>query len=229
MIPRSSVWAAVVAMVLALTGTAHAQETVLSGTVVDATEAVLPGVTVTALHVDSGNTFVGVSDQAGQYRIGALRTGIYKITTELAGFTTATRENVELLLGQRAVVNFKLTVSTLQESVTVTGEAPLIDTSQSKLGGNIDPRQMQELPINGRNWIDLTMLAPGSRAVPASASSVVPGRPARYWQLGFTLGSFRPPASRWHHRPAQHPRRQAAAPSGPPRLTAVSDPREREG
>src|SRR3982751_944709 len=85
---------------LLFAGTARAQETVLSGTVVDATEAALPGVTLTALHVDSGNTFLGVTDNAGAYRIGALRTGVYKVTVELTGFTTATRENLELLIGQ---------------------------------------------------------------------------------------------------------------------------------
>ena len=58
--------------------------------------------------------------------------------------------------------------STMQESVTVTGEAPLVDTATSTLGGNIDPRQMQELPINGRNWMDLAILAPGSRQNEAS-------------------------------------------------------------
>ena len=114
MTSRALVGATVVWAVLVLAGTARAQETVLSGTVVDATDAVLPGVTVTALHIDSGNTFVGVTDASGQYRIGALRTGGYKLTAELPGFTTATRENVELLLGQRAVVNLKLTLSTVQ-------------------------------------------------------------------------------------------------------------------
>ncbi len=161
--PRKLIIAAVLGVILALPVIGYAQETVLSGTVVDATDAVLPGVTVTALHVESGNTFVGVTDAAGTYRIGALRPGAYKLTVELAGFTTVARENLELLLGQHAVVNFKMTVSTVQESVTVTGEAPLLDTAQSKLGGNIDPRQMQELPVNGRNWTDLTLLAPGSR------------------------------------------------------------------
>jgi hypothetical protein len=149
---------------------ALAQETALSGSVTDTTDAVLPGVTVTAVHVDSGNSFVGVSDTDGRYRIGALRTGVYTITVELSGFATVKREKFELLLGQQATVNFKLPLSGLQESVTVTGESPLIDVRQSKMGSNVDPRQMQELPLNGRNWMELTMLASGSRSNDVSES-----------------------------------------------------------
>ena len=160
---RMLIGVAVFSVMSGVAGTAHAQETVLSGTTTDATDAVLPGVTVTALHVESGNTFVAVTDATGRYRIGALRTGAYKITAELAGFSSVSREGVELLLGQRPVINFKLTLSTVQESVTVTGATPLLDMTQSKLGGSIDPLQMRELPINGRNWMDLSMLAPGSR------------------------------------------------------------------
>src|SRR5262249_49903351 len=86
-----------------------------------------------------------------------------RITIELPGFATVTRDNLEFLLGQRAVLDFKLTLSSLEQSVTVTGETPLVDVTQSKLGGNIDRRQLAELPVNGRNWMQLTMLAPGSR------------------------------------------------------------------
>ena len=66
-------------------------------------------------------------------------------------------------MNQQAVVNLQMAPSTLQETVTVTGEAPLIDTTKSEVGGNIDPRQLQDLPVNGRNWLDLATLAPGSR------------------------------------------------------------------
>jgi len=70
--------------------------------------------------------------------------------------------------------------STVQESVTVTGEAPLVDTTTSTLGGNIDKRQMQDLPINGRNWMDLAMLAPGSRQ---NESSNIPQARQGYSQI----------------------------------------------
>ena len=142
----------------------NAQEVALSGTVTDSTDAVLPGATVTALHVDSGNNFIVVTDELGRFRIPAMRTGNYNVTVELSGFATVTRQGIEMLVGQRPVMNFKLTVSSLKEAITVIAESPLVETTQSKLGGNIDPRQLSELPVNGRNWMDLTMLAPGSRA-----------------------------------------------------------------
>jgi hypothetical protein len=141
-----------------------AQEATLSGSVTDTTDAVLPGVTVTALHVDTGTTFVGVTDASGNYRVPAVRVGIYRITAELAGFATVTQENVQLLVGQNVVLNLRMGLSTVQETVTVTGASPLVDTTASITGGNIDPVQMQALPVNGRNWMGLTILAPGSRA-----------------------------------------------------------------
>ena len=142
---------------------ARAQDTSIVGAVTDATDARLPGVTVTALHVDTGNTYVAVTEMSGQFQISGARTGVYKVTAELPGFRSVSQENVELMVGQRVVVNFKLPLSSVEESVTVTGVSPLVDVSQSKLGGNVDSRQVQELPVNGRNWMQLTMLTPGSR------------------------------------------------------------------
>jgi hypothetical protein len=149
---------------LAVPWLAYAQEATLSGVVTDTTNAVLPGATVTALHVDTGTATVSVSDGSGTYRMPAMRVGIYRVTAELTGFTTVARENVQLLVGQNAVLNLRLTLSSVAESVTVTGEAPLVETTASRMGGNIDPVQMQALPVNGRNWMGLTILAPGSRA-----------------------------------------------------------------
>src|SRR3989442_11575537 len=144
----------VVAALLALPISAFAQEAVISGTIADATGGVLPGVVVHAVNQASGNNFEAVTDATGTYRL-PVRVGAYEITAELAGFTTVTRRGLELLVGQQAVVNLQMSPSTIQESVTVTGEAPLIETTASSMSANIDPRQMSELPVNGRNWQDL--------------------------------------------------------------------------
>jgi hypothetical protein len=151
----------VVSILLALPALSGAQDATLTGTVKDSSGGVLPGVTITALHEASGNTFVAVTDAAGTFRL-PVRTGSYRLSVELPGFATLVRA-VNLLLGQIAALDLQMSPSSVQESVTVTGEAPLIDTQSSVLAGNIDPKQMQELPINGRNWMDLAMLAPGSR------------------------------------------------------------------
>ena len=127
-----------------------AQEATLSGTISDQTASVLPGATITAVHQASGNVFVAVTDDRGFYRL-ALRTGVYRITVELQGFASVNR-SVELLVGQQAVINLQMAPSTVQETVTVTAEAPLLDMTSSTLAGNVDPRQMQDLPVNGRDF-----------------------------------------------------------------------------
>ena len=158
---KSLGWLFMLCAVLWVPSSAHAQEAMISGTVADSTGGVLPGVTITALHEATGNTFVAVTDQEGTFRL-PVRAGGFRLTVELSGFGTLTR-SVELLVRQNAVVNLQMAPSTVQETVTVTGESPLIDTVSSSLGSNVDPRQLQELPLNGRNWIDLTMLAAGAR------------------------------------------------------------------
>jgi hypothetical protein len=139
-----------------------AQEATVTGTVVDATGGVLPGVTVTVVNATTGNNFPGVTDERGSYRI-PVRVGMYRMTMELPGFATVAQE-FEALVGQTVSINAQMRPSTVQESVTVTGEAPLIETTSSTLSGNIDPRQTKDLPVNGGNWLDLSLLAPGNRS-----------------------------------------------------------------
>ncbi|MBI3048930.1 MAG: TonB-dependent receptor [Acidobacteria bacterium] len=167
--------AAGVALLLGVPSTAAAQEAALTGTITDATGGVLPGVTVTAVHEATGNRFVAVTDERGIYRIPA-RVGAYQITAELLGFTTVTRSGVQLLVGQTATVDLQMAVSTVQETVTVSAETPLLNVTTSVIGGNIDPQQVQELPVQGRNWMALAMLAPGSRMTSDTATTPMPER-----------------------------------------------------
>jgi hypothetical protein len=167
----------VLATLLVLPAIAAAQEAVLSGTITDSTGAVLPGVTVTAVHAATGNRFVGVTDERGTFRIPA-RVGGYVITAELSGFTTVERTGAQLLVGQTAALNMQMSPSTVQETVTVTAEAPLLNVATSSLGGNIDPQQVQELPVQGRNWMSLAMLAPGSRMTNPDDSTPIANRGA---------------------------------------------------
>ena len=148
-------------VLLILPVAAFGQEATFTGAITDSTGAVLPGVTITAVHTASGNTFTTITDQRGEFRL-PVRVGTYTITAELSGFTTVSR-SLQILVGQVAPVNVQLAPSTVQETVTVTAAAPLVDTTSSTVGANIDPRQVQELPLNGRNWMDLTLLAPGAR------------------------------------------------------------------
>ena len=131
----------------------------------------LPGVTVRAVHEATGNTFETVTDERGGFRV-AVRTGTYRVIVELPGFATLTRTGLEVLVGQQVVVGFEMAPSALQETLTVTAEAPLLDRVSSQLGGNVNPRQLSELPVNGRNWLDLTTLTPGSRTNATSEAPV---------------------------------------------------------
>jgi len=161
---------------------ASAQEATLNGTVTDSTGSVLPGVTIQALHDASGNTFTAVTDGRGAYQI-PVRVGVYKITIQLQGFTTVTQSGVEVLVGQTATVNVQMSPSTLAETITVTGESPLVETTSSKVSGNIDPRQITELPSQGRNWMSLALLAPGNRTNAQGATPVQDRGDVREFQL----------------------------------------------
>ena len=121
----------VTAIFLSLPLVAHAQEATVTGTVTDSTGGVLPGVTIKAVNEASGNNFEAVTDARGAYLL-AVRIGGYQITATLAGFGTVTR-SLELQVGQTTVVNLRLAPSAVQENVTVTGEAPLIETTTSSV------------------------------------------------------------------------------------------------
>jgi carboxypeptidase family protein len=179
-------WLFVVLALLAVPAAGYAQEAILTGTVTDATGGVLPGVTVTAVHAATGNRFTAVTDERGIFRIPG-RIGGYEVIAELQGFTTMTRAGLELLVGQTATINMQMSPSTVQETVTVTAEAPLLEVSTSSLGSNIDSRQMSELPVQGRDWMALALLAPGNRTTTIGQGTPVQdragGRDVREFQV----------------------------------------------
>jgi hypothetical protein len=139
-------------------------------------------VTINATHEASGNLFTAVTDAGGGYRI-VVRPGLFRIVVELPGFATIERAGVELLLNQQAVVNLVMSPSTIQETVTVTGDAPLIDVTASRPSGNVDPRQVQELPLNGRNWMDLATIAPGAQGNFANRETPTGNTTRGYFQV----------------------------------------------
>src|SRR3954464_5435580 len=172
---RVSLFAVALATLLMLPIAAHAQtEAVITGVVSDSSGGVLPGVTVTAVHVASGNTFNSVTDERGVFRIQA-RVGAYQIVMELQGFQSV-RAQATLLAGQTANIPVQMQPATLQENVTVTAEAPLVNVTQTNPTGNIDPKQFSELPAEGRNWMALLLVAPGSRTTSTNQNAPIPMR-----------------------------------------------------
>ena len=132
-------------------GTAAAQDASILGAVTDETKGALPGVTVTATAIETGRVFTAVSDERGEYRLRGLPPARYKVTAELTGFSTVVVADVEVLVGQNRTVPFTMKVASLEETVTVTGESPLVDISSTQVGGNVDRRPARDArcPIPG--------------------------------------------------------------------------------
>jgi hypothetical protein len=162
-----------------------AQEASIGGTAADESKAVIPGVSVTATSLETGRQFKDVTSEQGEYRLVGLPAGAYKLQAELPGFATTVLQNVALLVGQHANLELTLKLATVAEEVTVQGEAPIIDTQQSQVAGNIDRRQMQEIPLAGRNWQQLAELAKGITTETANTSRA--GNPGTLRDSAFQL------------------------------------------
>lgn len=153
-------------------GQAAAQSTArVEGIVTDTTGAAVPGATVTATNLGTNASRSAVTGGDGGYVLTPLPLGEYKVQVELGGFkATATRAT--LTVNAVARIDFKMEVGGVTETVEVTGGAPLIDKSTSFIGTLIDSRQVEDLPLNGRNFTQLATLAPGvNRGIPGSNSS----------------------------------------------------------
>jgi hypothetical protein len=157
---------AAMAVALAFASPAHAQgggastTGTIQGRVSDASGGVLPGVTVTASSPSLIGTQVQVSNENGSYRFPSVPPGVYTLTFELPGFGTVQRTGVQISLGFTASVNAEMSVATLEETVTVTGDSPLVDTSATRVQQNFKLEQLNSIP-NGRDMWALLAATPG--------------------------------------------------------------------
>ena len=135
---------------------------VISGIVADAQGGVLPGVTVTARNVDTGATRNITTEADGRFRLAGLIPGRYELKAELQGFGTITVPDVTVAVGSETTRNVTMQVQGLQESVTVTGEAPVIEVTKTDVSGIVTQDQMQMLPLATRQPMDLALLLPGT-------------------------------------------------------------------
>jgi len=154
-----------VLIALAMALPAAAQSTAINGTiegtVTDEQGAVLPGVTVTVTNVDTGDTRAVVTNESGLYRAPLLPLGTYRVEAELQGFKKYEQTGVTLRAGQTAVIDFKLGVGTLQETVTVTADAPLVDLGKIEQGRTLSTAEIKTLPLTSRNPYNFALLQPG--------------------------------------------------------------------
>src|SRR5579871_2240056 len=150
-------------LLLLASGSAFAQQTAgnIAGRIVDQQGAAVPGATVTAKNPATGFTRSEVSDASGLYRLGTVPIGTYEVTAELAGFATLDAKGVEVSVGQTATVDFTMKVATVAETINVTGQSPLIETTNAVVGQVVDPKRIESLPLNGRQFANLAATIPG--------------------------------------------------------------------
>jgi hypothetical protein len=150
----------------AQTGTA-----VVLGTVTDPQGAVVPRVAVTATNVDTGRQVRVMTDTTGAYRIPGLFPGDYEVKAERASFAPEVHRGITLTVSQQAVVNFTLRLGTTSKVVVVSGAPLLVESTSSAISGLVNPTQMRQLPLNGRDIFQLVLLQPGAQPTPSAGAS----------------------------------------------------------
>jgi hypothetical protein len=133
----------------------------LVGTIRDNTGAVVSAVRITLTNDATGVARSTVADQEGNYIFTSLQPGRYTLSAEAPGFRKVERTGVELQVNQRAQIDIDLQVGSVGETVQISGAAPLLESQSSVLGSVIQERQVQDLPLNGRNFVQLAILSPG--------------------------------------------------------------------
>lgn len=142
--------------------TAQEGTATLRGTVADPNGSVIPSATVSIANQETGlNRRTTTTTESGDYVFTSLTPGVYRITVEVNGFKKSIRENVKLNVGESQEFNFAMEVGGTQETVTVSTEEPLVETTSSKIGGHISQQELIELPSINRNFIGFVGLVPG--------------------------------------------------------------------
>jgi len=191
---RNIVWT--FAAVLALASSAFAQgggassTGSISGEIKDAQGGVLPGVTVTATSPAQIGSLNAVTNDAGIYRFPSVPPGEYRISFELAGFQTSVREGIRITLGFNAQVNASLNVATLQETVTVSGASPVIDTTATRIQTNYDQQMLSSIP-NARDMWSLLSTTPSVTLNRIDVGGSTAGTQTTYFAYGYS-GQNRP-------------------------------------
>jgi hypothetical protein len=162
----------------------------ISGEVKDTQGGVLPGVTVSATSPAQIGVLTAVTNEAGIYRFPAVPPGEYRLQFELPGFQNVTRDGIRITLGFNAQVNVQLGVATLQETVTVSGESPVIDTSATRVQTNYNQQQLASIP-NARDMWSLLSTTPSVTLNRVDVGGATMGTQTTYFAYGYS-GQNRP-------------------------------------
>lgn len=168
---RSSIWILLVAL---FSSCLLAQNAGLSGTVTDPAKAVVPGATVIAVKLDTRTEKSTTTNASGIYQFPELQPGLYEIQVKRQGFQTMVRQALELHVNDRGTLDFELKVGSASETVSVTGTADLVNTSDASVGTVVGHDFVANMPLNGRSFQSLITLTPG--VVVAAAASGAPGQ-----------------------------------------------------
>ena len=173
---RIVIFLVLVAALLA-TSSALAQSTAtVQGTVTDTKGAVLPNATVIVRNRSTATERTTQTDSNGNYQVAALQPGVYSIEVQLQGFKTGLADQVTLEVAKTIVQNFQMDVGAISEQVLVSSDVPVIETSTTSVGTVINQRTVQEIPLNGRHFVDLGLLIPGSVTPPQNGFLTAPLR-----------------------------------------------------
>lgn len=140
----------------------------ISGKVTDGQGAILPGVSLVVTNEATGVFREITSSAEGTYSASQLVPGPYKIVARLTGFRTAERTGLQLQVGTTMTINLSLAVGGVEETVTVTGQSPLVDTTSARVGGNVGTAELSELPAMNRNYFAAVALLPGVQFSPST-------------------------------------------------------------
>lgn len=153
---------------------AHAQTSFgqIGGRVTDSTGGVLPGVTVTVTSVRTGAVVTAVTNAQGLYRAPNLNPGEYTVRAELTGFGALIRERVVVAVGETIDIPFRLGLETLQETLTVTAESPLINSTTPEIAATIEARKVLELPVNSRDFSRLALFSPAAKVTSSGVATL---------------------------------------------------------
>ena len=167
-----AVAALAIGLTCALATPASAQGTsAIRGIVSDEQGGVLPGATVLATHDETGTFRETITGPGGEYSLASLQPGPYTLTARLAGFRELITENIVLQVGPTVQIDLSLQIGALEESLTVTGESPLVDLTSAQVGGNVSTEELRDLPSSSRNFTSFVALLPGVQLTPSSSPS----------------------------------------------------------
>jgi outer membrane receptor protein involved in Fe transport len=145
----------------------------VTGVVTDSSNAVVPEARVLVVNIDTGAERSTQTNEAGYFNQPFLTPGNYRITVEKEGFKPTVRTNVRLEVNQMARLDFSLELGAVTELIEVTGSAPLLESSSSSIGQVIENKLINDLPLNGRNFVQLAILGPGVTGVGYGASGTI--------------------------------------------------------